>query len=367
MRFYILAHDASANALGRALSNGLVAATLGPTKVVALEGASGKRWGGAAQFPLSVDVLPRSSASWNGVQLARALQWHGEPAALWVSKGFSPLDTWVGRLVEVFPSGVVILDLDDDDAGLAAAFRARSWKNASKLHRFRRGHPKQIMKSQKAVASLAQGVTFATDAIKDRYEDFALPSARIPHVRLDDEERARAVWCLDKIRVGTFGRIRFHKGGDLLRSLIDRYPNVELWTFENSGMGPANMPNWVEIGPSTPLSVAYSNIDVALIPITNADPAAQAQLPAKLVDAMRCGIPIVATPTPAINEIAAGCFIPLTPDEDLEGVYRKIELAAASGIGERARQRYLEELTPSRVAVHLSGLLDRIGEYSGQP
>ena len=60
----------------------------------------------------------------------------------------------------------------------------------------------------------------------------------------------------------------------------------------------------VEHEVDAPMEDLYGEIDVVVLP-QDRSPGAQAQLPAKLLDAMRFGKPILASPTAAILEVGS--------------------------------------------------------------
>jgi glycosyltransferase involved in cell wall biosynthesis len=355
--FLILAHDSSSNALGRAQSMALVAQQLGSTEIWALDG--GKLWQGASQFETRIRVIARHTRSIR-TALREAVNTNG-PLVIWVCKGYAPLPQVVRLIKKASPNAVVVLDLDDDDAGLAEDFRRSSLMNALKLNFLRRGHPWRIRRSQGELAKIADGLTFATETLRTRFAGFDATYERVPHVRVITPVRTSEQTRLP-IRVGAFGTIRPHKGSALLLSLISTFPDVRLSTFAASGMGAPTdaQTNWVEIDPSTPLELAYANVDVAVIPITNLTRASTVQLPAKLVDAMRAGVPIVASKTEAIDEIAAGCYSAIAEGATADDVRSAITVALANGGGEAARARYESLLTPEKAAIRLRSLLGRI-------
>jgi glycosyltransferase involved in cell wall biosynthesis len=132
-----------------------------------------------------------------------------------------------------------------------------------------------------------------------------------------------------------------------------------LVTFENCGLGEprADDTNWLQIPPSTPLPNAYDNIDVALLPITSCSSGAQLQLPAKLIDAMKAGKIIIASETPAITEIASDCYIPLPLNSSLNDIRELLESTFSQQLGQVARKRFEETLTPRTVSKELDELV----------
>lgn len=355
--FVIVNQNISSNALGRALSMALVAKELGETTLISF--GRGKIWPGVSQF--DTPVL-RVSRNWRK-DLDRVLLGHrGHSSVVWLSKGLDPLSKVASYVRRRYPDTTVILDLDDDDAALAIAFRKSSMTNHLKLSWFRRGNPWRIRKSQDAIASVADSFTFSTHALATRYPNSYVPYARVPHVRVPASVKARQSRLKDgNLHFGCFGTLRPHKGSQLLLDIMRADRDLTLVTFRNCGLGvPLSTDcNWLEIDPATPLDRAYANIDVAVIPITDSNAGAQYQLPAKIVDAMRARVPIVATPTPAIEEIAGDAISPLRHDQTYGEIIGLIRKAAMSNLSHSSGNRFMEVLTPQAAAVELENLLGR--------
>jgi hypothetical protein len=142
--------------------------------------------------------------------------------------------------------------------------------------------------------------------------------------------------------------LREHKGVEKLDNLLRHDGSLVLHVFDpvpravsDHGQGRV-----VSHAGTTPLRDLYSRIDVTLLPqgITRG---AQLQLPAKLLDSFRFGVPVMATPTPAIEEIAGGVYYPVSDWQDPAAVVNGIK-ACAGGEGElaeKARQRFEGELS----------------------
>jgi glycosyltransferase involved in cell wall biosynthesis len=333
----------------------MVAQEIGNTRLIAL--GRGDLWKGASQFDTPVE---RAEAAQVVEFVSREQEDHpSSTIVVWISKGYRPLDRISERIRQRVPSVRIVLDLDDHDADLARMFRAHSSVNAAKLNRLRRGHPQSIEMSQRRVAQVSDGFTFSTDSLRSRFPDSYTPSARIPHARADVSVGLASSVSQRSLTIGALGTIRPHKGGDVLLNAIRSDPGLRLVTFAHCGLGePGNEdPNWVELPAGTPLAEAYSQIDVSVILMTDQSQGAQLQLPAKLVDSMRAGVAILASPTPAISEIA-GDSVTYIANDDLhaERLIGKAREAFQIG-GSGARKKYLAELTPSAVADQLSQLL----------
>ncbi|MCZ4501076.1 MAG: glycosyltransferase family 1 protein, partial [Marmoricola sp.] len=239
----ILGHDSSSNALGRALSMALVAEQIGPVNVLAA--SRGKIWRGAAQFDLPVELIePRSMQ--NVMKIAASAAAASDHVLVWVCKGIDPLPRIVRAILRVAPQAIVVLDLDDDDAGLAEGFRNGSLTNALKLNVLRAMHPMRIRAAQRILSSIATGTTTATDAVAAELRVKG-PRLRVPHTRVEQLVVPTPAPISAKIRVGAFGTIRPHKGGTLLMNLIHDYPDLELITFRDCGLGRPGLEqtNWI--------------------------------------------------------------------------------------------------------------------------
>lgn len=353
----IINQNISSNALGRSLSMAMVAREIGDTKVLSF--GHGKIWAGSSQF--DIPVL-RLSQKWKTDLDAELSRHEGCRTVIWLSKGLEPLSRVAAHVRQRHPQAVILLDLDDDDAGLAEAFRKTSWINYLKLSWIRRGNPWRIRRSQNFIASIADGFTFSTNALASVYPDSYEPRARVPHVRsLITGSREREQRKGRELRFGCFGTLRPHKGSQMLLDIMRSDRSLTLVTFKNCGLGsplPSDV-NWVEIDGATPLQKAYDAIDVAVIPITDVGPGAQYQLPAKIVDAMRSNVPIVATVTPAIEEIAGGVITPLNVGQSLDDIKAAIRGAARGGRSHAVELRFRELLTPQAAAREVSALLER--------
>lgn len=350
----IVNQNISSNALGRSLSMAMVAREIGETKVLSF--GHGKIWAGASQFDIPVI---RMSHQWKRELNVQLVRQQNTRSVIWISKGLEPLSRVAKYVRRRYPESLIILDLDDDDAGLAEAFRRHSLINHLKLSWFRRGHPWRIRNSQNVIASIADGFTFSTKALTSAYPDSYVPNVRVPHVRSLIPDQTKQVQPDNhQLRFGCFGTLRPHKGSQLLLDLMRSDRNMTLVTFRDCGLGSPSSSdaNWVEIEPSTPLHEAYQGIDVAVIPITDGGPGAQFQLPAKVVDAMRSNVPIVATMTPAIEEIAGGVITPLQSGQSLDAVKAIILGAAKSDHSRSAALRFSELLTPQAAARELNAL-----------
>lgn len=335
----------------------MVAREIGETSVMSF--GRGEVWAGSSQFNIPVS---RISQHWKKDIDAELSRYESYRSVIWLSKGLEPLSKVAAHVRRRHPQSIIILDLDDDDAGLAEAFRNTSRTNHLKLSWFRSGNPWRIRRSQDLIASIADGFTFSTNALASVYPDSFVPRARVPHVRsVTTDSAGRDLGTSRELRFGCFGTLRPHKGSQMLLDVMRSDRTLTLVTFKNCGLGfplPDDV-NWAEIDPATPLEKAYQGISVAVVPITDVGPGAQYQLPAKIVDAMRSNVPIVATLTPAIEEIAGGVITPIHPNQSLDDVKAVIRRAARNGPSHAVEQRFRELLTPQAAAREVVALLEK--------
>jgi hypothetical protein len=113
----------------------------------------------------------------------------------------------------------------------------------------------------------------------------------------------------------------------------------------------------VEHPVTEPQSRQFDAVDAVLLP-QERGPAGEVQLPAKLLDAMRHGVPVLATPTTAIQEVAGTTIAYLDSWEDPTLARRAIEeLAAAGPAATAARTRFETELSIEAMLPAVSRIL----------
>ncbi|MBT2585637.1 glycosyltransferase [Arthrobacter sp. ISL-95] len=354
--FVVIGHAIDSNALGRAISMAMVAEAIGPTRLLAF--GDGPIWKGASQFQIDTEGLTKK---WKK-ELAALPKRSSSRTVFWLAKGISPVDRLATYISRAVPDALIILDLDDDDAGLAEAFTRQSLINKLKLNPVRRGSARRIRQAQARIARVAHGFTFSSNSLATVYPKSFQPSARIPHVREDIGDHSKELGSTPRVTFGSLGTLRPHKGSGLLLELMRQNKDLTLVTFANCGLGKPESTdeNWIELPPNMPLHEAYSQVDVSLIPITDDGPGAQFQLPAKLVDSMRSSVPVLASPTPAIDEIASEAYTPLQTSLSPSAVAEQIRTLANGHSGRLARQRFEALLTPVAAAGQLSSLLSVI-------
>lgn len=345
----ILAHSSKTNSLGRAISMALTARVQHRVRVLCID--DGPLWVGATQFPVDVEVFPRSEVH-RIVNVITAIASDQGEVIVWTCKGIGWISQ-VAKSVATLPNCILVADFDDDDVEIMREFNQSSLANRARLTVRRQLHPRAVEKSQRTVAQLADAVTFSSSylgkAVAERLRLSSKPWCVIPHTRLDipPTQSSRS----DRLVLAFFGTIRPHKGIDKIVEIAERLPNINIITFKQTWTPPASVKQqWTELDASTPLALAYSHVDLLLIPSDSSSPAAQRQLPAKFVDAAVASCAIMATPTHALDEYAHGRYFAVEDWKDATKILAKLSNEEIRRSGLLLRELYDNKLSPSRTA-----------------
>jgi len=362
--FVVVGDSAKANALGRALSMAITSEQLGRTRIVAVD--DGPVWIGASQFFAQDRIETFKAAAWK--QLSRELSDLAESVDLtvWFSKGTSPLDK-VARYLRKHSTATVVADFDDDDVAIMRSFRRQSLKNRIKMPPFRRKSPRRLLLSQALIARAAHGLTFSSHTLESvyasRFSNKSQPSAIVAHTRRPTEVTRRIGGST--LRLGFIGTIRAHKGIIHLTKLVRDDPRTQGVTFRQQWRPPADLlSRWSELDPSLPLSQVYEQIDWLVLPMDSTDPAARHQLPAKVVDAANSGCPVVATPTPVLDEYLPNGYVAIENWSDTAHVLNQLRLANVEQRSSEISRAFKDLFSPEATSKSLRTLLRRIDSAS---
>lgn len=357
-RYLVAAPETSSNSLGRALSLAEMLRHLGPVSIAA--GYDGPLWQGAHGSP--VTVRPFGDLA----ELERIIASEARLAAgvlvVVAVKPFQRSLGWVAEAVrgEAAEDILLVVDLDDHDASIQ--WRAQRGGSRSDRARFLLRHelsPWQIRRRIGHGLRQADLLTVSSWALRTRFPSFRGPELRVPHPRSPVPYRApkRA----DRLRIGFLGTPQQYKGIDILGRLMSARPDLELHVL--AGMEPSLRAFPTELsrrvvahphlGQET-LRRAFEQVDAVVLPQDPAFAGARWQLPAKAIDALCHGRPIVATATPPIVEVAGVGVLTVSSWRSLdEGLVRLDELSdrtARELMGRRMNRSYTESLSAPALA-----------------
>jgi glycosyltransferase involved in cell wall biosynthesis len=310
----VLAPSTSDNSLGRALCLAAILEHLGPVTVAAAE--HGPMWLGAASWDISVDVYSGTRQLLGIAE--RELRTHPLPLVIVAVK---PLPTSLGAAILVSRilghrgrSVRLIADLDEDDLTLRWAAlrhtprRQRLRWHARTVRDLHVGHPLLVSLLQTRCAPRADAVTVSSWEVKRLVRRAQGPVLRVPHAR--EVRRYAPPLPADRLRLGFFGTPRGYKGVRVLASLLEVLPDTELHLLGDRLPGGFSIGGDVTdrvrfhaAGDRRSLDRAFAEVDVVVLPQDPAAEQTRLQLPAKLIDALMFGRPVVATATPPIVEL----------------------------------------------------------------
>jgi len=304
----------------------------------------GPLWQGAGRSSLPV----RRFAS--PLDIVAGLRADDAPPLLWAIKPLSTSWRPTRAIKQALPMSLMILDVDDADEALSRQFRAASLMNRLRLHPWSPLNPRQIRDALASALAEVDAVTYASEALRSLPGiDFAGPMLRVPHPRRGVQPRPlRERSPSDCIHLGFLGTVRQHKGSAAIEELVLRDHRHRLHVFR--GALPHHVrrrlsAQVIEHDVDAPMEEVYADIDVVVLP-QDRSPGAQAQLPAKLLDAMRFGKPIVASSSAPIVEAAADTVLYVADWGSIDEVRRKVTQAHTEGaaLGLRALRRFEEGL-----------------------
>jgi glycosyltransferase involved in cell wall biosynthesis len=263
----------------------------------------------------------------------------------------------------------VVADIDDPDALLSRERLAARPLKHLKLTPLDDRHPWRSDRVLRAALGSVDVLSVSSWALRDRLPAFYGPVACVPHARPPAPYTPPTPSA--RVRLGFLGTPRAHKGLGVLLDILAARDDTELHLLEGTTLPRSARSGglWrrivfhAHVGPET-LARAFRQIDVVVLPQDPDSPAGGLQLPAKLVDALRFGRPVVATATPAIREIAGDAFLPVTRwsplDEALGHLARLTDRATREAIGRRGAAYFRENLTAEVVARRLRPILERL-------
>jgi glycosyltransferase involved in cell wall biosynthesis len=364
MNFVIVAPTRSDNSLGRALSLAEAYRETGSVRLLA--GNDGPLWQGARDSEFTIESF--SSPAELGDAIATSA-----PNAVVAVKPFRRSLHWTVKALRRAPHAgqppALVVDIDDYDAAIHAAWH-RDLPPITRGASLIRSElsPVRIRARIRWLLPAADMLTVSSWALRSVLPRFRGPELRIPHPRPAGAYAAPAP-AAERLRVGFFGTPVTYKGIGVLMQLIRDRPGTELHVLDGTQTAFASLPNERLVvhphrGADT-LALAFRHVDVVVLPQDPSEPAARYQLPAKLIDALRFGRPVVATDTPAIREIA-GPSVALVPswerlDAGLAALERFSDRARREALGREGAEAWARTFSAQALARQLASGFENVG------
>lgn len=376
-RAVVISPSGKTNALGRAMCVAdLASEVFDSVRLYAPE--DGPLWPGAKRVTQQVRrfgspaglvaELSREDRGLAGLERRAQLECDGGSLFVWAIKPLSSSWGAAQAIGRALPMSLTVLDIDDADEALSSQFRTASLANRLRLHPWSPLNPRRIRSTLASALSQVDALTYASEALRSMLGiAFDGPTLRVPHPRrrvpsiasrsqtprsqvsrLQASHVRRSHTTSKLIHLGFLGTVRRHKGLGDIEALLVEDSRYVLHVFRGALPSPAKerlSGCVVEHEVDTPMEDLYGEIDVVVLP-QDRSPGAQAQLPAKLLDAMRFGKPIVASPTAAIVEAAADTVLYVGDWGSLDEVRFKVLQAHADGstLGQAALRRFDQQL-----------------------
>jgi glycosyltransferase involved in cell wall biosynthesis len=306
-----------------------------------------RRFGSTAEL---VAELSREARVHSGSEREAQLERDGKGLFVWAIKPLSSSWGAAQAIGRALPMSLTVLDVDDADEALSSQFMTASLANRLRLHPWSPLNPRRIRNTLASALGEVDGLTYASEALRSALRiDFDGPTLRVPHPRRQVSARSlRTRPPSQQIHLGFLGTVRRHKGLGDIEALVLEDARYVLHVFHGALPSPARerlRARLVEHEVDAPMQDLYDAIDVVILP-QDRSPGAQAQLPAKLLDAMRFGKPVLASPSAAIVEAAADTVLYVSDWGSLDEVRSKLSQAHASGssLGQAALRRFEQHL-----------------------
>lgn len=364
MRSLIVAPETRWGSLGRGLAAAASLGLLGEVTVAAFD--DGPLWVGSDTFAHPVTTF---STLQELCELARALDaGDGEPTLIFAVKPFERSLDWAAKAMAAAPPQTrFVMDVDEDEASINVR-----WQNAlpavdrAKTHIKHERSPLQLERRIHRHLQSADLLTVSSWALRGLLPARSGPETRLVHPRpsvpyVEPEPSER-------LRVGFLGTLQAYKGVDVLVALLEARANVEVHLLDvRQHAPPALLGDRVvyhERAGIETLARAFRQVDVVVLPQDASSLAARWQLPLKLLDALRHGRPVIATPTPPVAEIAGEVIFPVERWDRLDAAFAKLDAladpVARAEAGRRSHRFFTERHSAEVQAAQLAAMLDNL-------
>jgi glycosyltransferase involved in cell wall biosynthesis len=219
-----------------------------------------------------------------------------------------------------------------------------------------------------SLISRADAVTVSSTYLQRRFGGEIVVHARdgawLDPARHDGVALRRELGLSDARVVMFSGSARPHKGLDDVLEVFERHPDLgATFVIVGSGMRFADRA-WLRQIPGRPFSElpdVLAVADVIVVP-QRSGPISRAQLPAKLIDALAMGVPVITTDVSDASAVVGDAGRVVRPDAPEELAAALHELVSDPGLAEqlgaRARTRFVENFSFDAVVPRLQAVVD---------
>ena len=362
----LVSATSKSNGLGRAISMATALRALAPTRILAH--SDGPLWRGAATSGIPVEPfrhihdLQRSLSHWATER--QLVVWSVKPLP-W---SYWPVRRYLATRQRPF---LHLLDIDDLDAALSRHFRRETLHNRLIIHPAHPLHPRRI---DRVVADALLRVTAVTGSSNALLEHLSFGAGRLstvlPHVTPDAlaaaVEQTPPTPRTGKVRLGFIGTARKHKGLTALLDLVRAKPDLELHVLRDE-LTPELSEARPRVVAHASAAEAYANTDVVALPQDSILLGARYQLPAKLLDALHFGKPVLMTPTPVSLEHVPDAVEFVSDWQDHGSVLSSLDRICAQlpELAIRNREIYDRRFSPTALRPRLIAFMSTL--LSGSP
>ncbi|PRZ11583.1 glycosyltransferase family 4 protein [Nesterenkonia sandarakina] len=336
MKLALITESQSSNSLGRTHCLWMLAQQLGwDAEVFTTEGE--KFW-----YPLSGTAFETATTRVGPSQLADAI-----PADTELLIACKPLPASLGRTIPIAKARNLPLLVDIDDPDLEA--RLRVGEPLTQILRWLRRPARSIVDTRHRQLARSLPSLVSNPWLQARYG-----GTIVPHVRpVPGLQTYRAGEHLDIVFVGTN---HAHKGTAILREAVGLLQaDGPTTTLTVTDVAPVDAQPWERWVGRTTLqrgTEIVGEADLVVLPSLD-DRRARGQLPAKLVDAMMLGRPVIVSDVAPMPWACHGGGL-VVPPGDVEALARAIRQMrspdARRTMGEQGRERALKQFSVSAVA-----------------
>ncbi|MEW5899567.1 MAG: glycosyltransferase family 4 protein, partial [Bacillota bacterium] len=281
-----------------------------------------------------------------------------------------PTSFGAGLALKIRRGAPLVLDIDDWEKGFFLV--QKPWKRFLKgLLKLGRPHSYFHAALMEKLIPLADALTVASSFLQRRHGGIIVPHARDTGFFKPGQKTRKPLPFIGELAskkiIMFLGTPRPHKGLEDLINAVKLLNNpgialIIIGAADNSRSRQAKEAGIILLGkqPFHTVPDLLAAADLVVLP-QRAEPCAEAQVPAKVFDAMAMGKPVIATAVSDLPEILDGCGI-IVPPGDPRALARQINLLLhnkelADALGQAAHRKCVEQYSWDAVSGTLNNLI----------